>query len=272
MRVVVTGAAGSIGHRLCGSLAAMGHDVVGADIRAPEGGIEGWRYEQADIGDLATTTGLLRGHGAEGVVHLAGYPGESSLTDALDSHVVLTQTVLKAMTAAGAHRLVYASSNHAVGFTPAADGVAPSGTRPRPDTYYGVGKAAAEALISLWVDRFGIDAVCVRIGSVRDTPRSRHDLAMLLSHADAARLVDACLTAPGVRYEIVWGISANTRGWWDLGPARALGYHPEDDSERVADAILATEEDEASRQTRRFVGGTFIPPERFWETRPGEER
>ena len=33
---------------------------------------------------------------------------------------------------------------------------------------------------------------------------------------------------------VVYGISANTRGWWDLTGARALGYAPRDDAERFA--------------------------------------
>jgi uronate dehydrogenase len=269
MRIVVTGAAGRIGSSLCGSLRAKGHDVLGVDVQPwpDEDGesTEGWRFEQADIGDQDALTGLLRDHGTEGVVHLAGNPGESSLREALDSHVVLTQTVLRAMTATGARRLVYASSNHAVGFVPTSVGIADGAQRPRPDTYYGVGKAATEALVSLWVDRFGIEAVAVRIGAVLDKPTSRHLMAIWLSPGDAGRLVDACLTAPGVRYEVVFGISANTRAWWDIEPARALGYRPEDDSEIFAADVEATEENEASRHERQYVGGSFIAAEAFWE-------
>lgn len=272
MRIIVTGAAGNIGYRLCGDLAAKGHDVLGVDVRSPDGSIDGWRFQRADLADQDATTELLRDHRAEGVVHLAGNPSESSLREALDSHVLLTQTVLRAMTATGTRRLVYASSNHAVGFAPGSDGVADGAQRPRPDTYYGVGKAAAEALVSLWVDRYGIEAVAVRIGACVDRPTSRHRLAIWLSPGDAARLVDACLTAADVSYEVVFGVSANTRGWWDIGPARALGYRPEDDSERYAAEIEATEENEASRHERQYVGGSFIAAEKFWENRPDGDK
>lgn len=273
MRIVVTGAAGDVGHRLCHALSAAGHDVLGIDLN--EVAADTWRFEQADLDDLDAVTGLFGDHRAEGVVHLAGNPVESSLPDALHSHVLLTQTVLRAMTATGARRLVYASSGHAVGFATAAtttDGVLPADTRARPDTYYGVGKAAAEALISLWVDRYGIEAVCVRIGAVQERPWNRHLMAIWLSHADAARLVDAALTAPDVRYEVVFGVSANTRGWWDLGPALALGYRPQDDSEQFAAEVATGEENEASRHERRFAGGSFIEPSVFWENRSKEER
>lgn len=272
MRVVVTGAAGRIGARLCGKLADHGHDVVGADRVKLSSPPHGWRFEHADISDQAATTELLRDHRADGVVHLAGNPHESSLREALNSHVLLTQTVLHAMNSAGTRRLVYASSNHAVGFLPKTDGLAPSGTRPRPDTYYGTANAAAEALVSLWVDRYDIEAVCVRIGSVAEKPTSRHLMALWLSPSDTARLMNACLTAADVRYEVIFGMSANTRGWFDLGPAMALGYQPQDDSERFAAEIEALPDDDQAQRERQFIGGHFTAPEFFWENRSDDTR
>ena len=49
--------------------------------------------------------------------------------------------------------------------------------------------------------------------------------------------VHAALTAPDVGFAVVYGISANTRAWWDLAPARALGYLSVDDAEEYADGI-----------------------------------
>ena len=38
-----------------------------------------------------------------------------------------------------------------------------------------------------------------------------------------------------VRFGIYYGISGNTRGYWDIQSARQeLGYDPEDDAERLA--------------------------------------
>ena len=104
----------------------------------------------------------------DAVVHLAGIPTESSLPDALNSHVVSTGALLEAMVRHGVRRLVYASSNHAVGRTPRADlpgGVLGADVRGRPDTFYGVAKVAAEALLQLYADRHGLDVVSTRIGS-----------------------------------------------------------------------------------------------------------
>ena len=100
----------------------------------------------------------------DAVIHLAGIPTESSLPDALSSHVLSTAALLEAMLRHDVRRIVYASSNHAVGRTPRTD-LLGADVHARPDTFYGLGKVAAEALLRLYVDRHGCDAVCTRIGS-----------------------------------------------------------------------------------------------------------
>ena len=98
----------------------------------------------------------------------------------------------------GVGRIVYASSNHAVGFTPR-EPMLPVGTPARPDSFYGLGKVAGEALCSLYHDRHGIAVACLRIGSFRERPTTRRHLSTWLSHGDAVRLVDACLRLAGPR-------------------------------------------------------------------------
>ncbi len=126
--------------------------------------------------------------------------------------------------------------------------------RPRPDTFYGVAKVAAEGLLSLYADRYAIDAVATRIGSFLPQPESVRGLSTWLSHDDAVRMFEACLTAPDTGFAVVYGVSANTRGWWDLEPGRALGYHPQDDAERYAGAVTASANDQAEGA---HVGGPF---------------
>ena len=137
--------------------------------------------------------------------------------------------------------------------------------RGRPDTYYGVGKVAAEALLQLYVDRHGIDVVATRIGSFGTRPTSRRQLGSWLSHDDGVRMFHAALTAPAPGFAVVHGISANTRGWWDLEPGRALGYDPQDDAEQYATEIEAEPETEADRAEAAHVGGPFATRE---EERP----
>ncbi len=162
-------------------------------------------------------------------------------------------------------RIVYASSNHAVGRTPRAEALS-TAVRPRPDTFYGVGKVAAEALLSLYADRYGIDAISCRIGSFLAHPETTRHLSTWLSHDDCVRMVDAALTASAPGYAVLYGISANTRAWWDLEPGRQLGYQPQDDAEQFADRVDRRREDEVEGA---HVGGPFAT-EAFW--RPALDR
>jgi uronate dehydrogenase len=235
-------------------LAAAGHDVRGIDVVPTD---ESWAdcAVVADIGsDDAALASVLAG--ADAVVHLAAIAGETDFATALHTHLELTHRVLEAARSNGVRRVVYASSNHAVGFTPRATMVAVE-TRARPDSFYGFGKAATEALCSLYHDRYGIGVACLRIGSFRDRPTSRRHLSTWLSPGDAVRLVDACLRAGSLGFAVVYGISANRRAWWDLGPARALGYDPVDDAEHWAAEIDATPATEDDVLDGLFIGGDF---------------
>jgi uronate dehydrogenase len=256
MRVLVTGAAGSIGRVVTVGLTDRGHEVVALDlVPAPEGHEGPWHT--VDCADPDAVAAVFAAESPDAVVHLAGVPGEEDLPTEITSHVVTTAALLEAMVAHGVHRIVYASSNHAVGRTPRADladGLLTTDARPRPDTFYGTAKVAAEALLSLYADRFGFDAVACRIGSFLEQPEVRRNLATWLSHDDCVRMVEAALIAPAPGFHVLYGISANTRAWWDLEAGRAVGYQPQDDAEAWADRLPDRPED---AQENSVVGGPF---------------
>lgn len=257
-RVLITGAAGSIGRVLVAGLTERGYAVRGLDRRPLVPADPALDLVVGDCADPATVADALAG--VDAVVHLVGIPSETDLPTAMAAHVLTTGTVLEAMRDRGVRRLVYASSNHAVGWHGRTERL-PTDVRPRPDTYYGVAKVAAEALISLHADRYGVSAACLRIGSFGPRPQTRRHLATWLSPGDAVRLVDTCLSAPDLGYRVLFGISANTRAWWDLGPALALGYQPVDDAERYATQILATTASAQDDHDGRRVGGDFTGPD-----------
>jgi uronate dehydrogenase len=210
MRVLLTGAAGSIGRTLVTGLADRGHEVVGVDLLPAPDGYDG-PWHTADCTDVDAVFDVFAATGkVDAVVHLAGIPTESSLPEALTSHVVSTGVLLDAMVAHNVTRIVYASSNHAVGRTPRTD-LLDEKAPPRPDTFYGVGKVAAEALLRLYVDRYGVDAVVCRIGSFSERPENTRALSTWLSPDDCVRMVDAAVSAPAPGFAVIYGVSANTR-------------------------------------------------------------
>src|SRR5690606_9618342 len=194
MKVVVTGAAATIGRVGVGSLSAGGHEVVGFDRASPPDGVD-VVWHLGDCTDPDAVESVFAAQPLDAVVHLAGHPDELDLPGSLTSHVVTTAALLDAMVAHRVTRFVYASSNHAVGRTPRTD-LVDVAARPRPDTFYGVGKVAAEAVMSLYADRYGVDAVACRIGSFLPEPLARRHLATWLSPADCVRMVVAALETP----------------------------------------------------------------------------
>jgi uronate dehydrogenase len=232
--VLITGAAGRIGHYLRAGLPGLGWQLRLLDrVPIPEeaGSIA------ADVTDPAALRAAVAGVSA--VVHLAGAAStSSSFEEVLPANIVGTYQVIEAARVAGVRRVIYASSNHANGFSPRSDSVTP-GVGDRPDSYYGVSKIFGEALGRFYADRYGMQVACLRIGSCTDRPTSPRMLGSWLSPADAVRLVDACLRSPDLGYAVVYGISRNARRWWDLRAAEALGYQPQDDAEEFAAEVLA---------------------------------
>lgn len=251
MHVLVTGAAGAIGLTVCAGLAEAGHRVRALDrVAAADpvaAAVADWR-----VGDCLDPTAVEAAVvGVDAVVHLASNPSEAGLVDSLESHTYTTARLLDAMVASGTDRMVYASSNHAVGRIPRT-GLLGTDTPPRPDTFYGAAKVTAEALLQLYADGHGLRTFALRIGSFLDRPQTRRGLSTWLSPGDCVRLVEACLTTTSSGHHVLWGISANTRGWWDLAPGRAIGYVPVDDAEDHADQVAERPEDDAEAAV---VGG-----------------
>jgi uronate dehydrogenase len=228
--VLITGAAGAIGSCLREGLRPRVDQLVLTDAHALEPtGDE--RFVQADLADRDAV--MRAADGVDAVVHLGAIPTEASFDALLGPNLIGTFNVFEAARRGGARRIVFASSNHATGFYPVEQRLT-GRDAPRPDTLYGVTKAYGEALGSLYADKFGLDVICIRIGSFGERPRQVRELATWLSLQDAVRLFAACLSAPSAGFRVIYGASANTRLNWDLSPARELGYEPQDDAELFA--------------------------------------
>ena len=256
-RILITGAAGNIGVAMRSRLARDERILRLLDIApmAEPGPGEAIELFTASATDLDAMRRAC--DGVYAVVHLASHSGERPWDEIMAVNIQSTYVALEAARRAGVPRVIFASSNHAVGFHPKpVSGDAEDYLFPRPDTYYGVSKVTGEALGSLYHDRYGLDVICLRIGACFAYPVDERMLATWLSFDDCARLLEASLAAPSPGFRVVWAISNNTQGWWSLDEARALGYDPQDDAEAYADRVRPAEDDLGER----YVGGFFCSP------------
>ena len=176
--IVITGAAGLVGSMLRARLARPGRTLRVLDL-APLTAGPGEEAIQASVTDLDAMTAACQG--ADAVIHLAGIPGEAPWPRILEVNINGGYVAFEAARRAGTPRVVFASSNHAVGFTPRSAFPVPDYAFPAPDTYYGVSKASTEALASMYHDRYGMDAICVRILSCFPRPANVRMLSTWLS-------------------------------------------------------------------------------------------
>ncbi|WP_281288730.1 NAD-dependent epimerase/dehydratase family protein [Saccharopolyspora hirsuta] len=252
-RILITGAAGGMGTLLRPRLRRPDRvlrllDIAPIPPPRPDEAVETVRGSLTDPDVMAAAC-----QDVDAVLHLGGHSRENSWAETLSVNIDGTRTVLEAARAAGVGRVVLASSNHAAGFREVADaapGGLPADSPPRPDTYYGVSKAAVEALGSLYHSRFGMDVVCIRIGFCFERPADVRGLSLWLSPDDGARLFEACLAHPAPGYRVIWGVSANTRQVCSLAEAEELGYKARDDAERFAAELPPGDQ-------HRYLGGPF---------------
>jgi uronate dehydrogenase len=235
-RVLLTGAAGRIGGCLRPALRAGLEELRLSDLLPPEPPpVPPESFVAADLADREAVTRAVEG--MEAVVHLGGVADEAAFDELLGPNLVGAFNVFDAARRAGVRRVVYASSNRVTGFYSVERRLAGE-EAPRPDGLYGATKAFGEALARLYSDRFGLEAICVRIGSFEELPSEARNLSTWLSPGDARRLFRACLNARDIGFLTLYGASANRRSWWELGEAaRRLGYEPQDDAERYAAEI-----------------------------------
>ncbi|MDX2850284.1 NAD-dependent epimerase/dehydratase family protein [Actinacidiphila glaucinigra] len=261
--VLLTGAAGGLGTLMRELLPAYGYELRLLDMLPVEGAPDAIT---ADLADRAALREAVRG--VDAIIHLAGISLEAPFEKILRANIEGTYNLYEAAREEGVPRIVFASSNHAVGFTPRPvgdDPLIPVDTPRRPDTFYGLSKCFGEDLAQLYWDLHGLETVSIRIGSCFREPTSVRMLSVWMSPEDCARLLHAALTAEGVGHTVVYGSSANTRLWWDLSSARALGYEPRDDSEPFAAGLVAAQgELDPANPDHAHLGGHFTTHPPIW--------
>ena len=228
-RLVITGGGGRIATAIR-PLLRQQYRILLLDVREPPTALDGDEFIKSDIVSLAEMESALAG--ADAVLHLAGNPSTSVTWEEMrTANIEGTRSVYEAARRQGVKKVVFASTNHVMGFYNV-EGAWPIDTVSaiRPDSLYGVSKAFGEALGRYYSDAFGMSMICLRIGWFTPTdPTSKALGPLWISARDLAQIVTLCLETPR-RFGIYNGTSNNPEAHWSLQTARdELGYAPQDD-------------------------------------------
>lgn len=266
--VLMTGAAGDVGGRLRKLLKPIYPQLRLSDIKQPADLRSDEPFVAADLARLEEVEKAVEG--MDGIVHLGGFSVEGPWETILQANIIGCRNLFEAARRKGVKRIVFASSNHAVGFYPRYQRIGVDVTV-RPDTRYGVSKAFGEALGALYADKHGLRVLCLRIGNVGDKPLDQRRLSIWLKPDDLVQLIRIGLEHADLRYEIFYGASFNERAWWDNARAYAFGYRPTGRAEDFREEALTAQANLApDRVGDFFQGGTFCSQEfdadadRFW--------
>ena len=249
MKILITGVAGVVGTILAKELSSD-HEVTGIDLRQSE------VVETATV-DLADAVAIAPSFaGVDAVIHLAAerrHEREIGWDILTPRNIIPTANVYQASHDAGVRRLVFTSSMHVMGMyeedepwrpivngdygdldsaaVPLISGAMP----PRPDGRYAVSKEFGESLGRYYADCEGMEVICVRFGTTSTNGKPGTDprsFVSWFSHRDIAGFFRACVERPGIRYEILYGASANTWKAYDTPYAwDVLGFTPQDNAE-----------------------------------------
>ncbi len=254
-RLLLTGAAGGLGKVLRERLAPFAEVLRLSDIAgmAPAAGPQE-EVVPCDLSDKQAVHALVAG--CDAIVHMGGVSVERPFEEVLEANIKGVFHLYEAARRHGTKRVIFASSNHVIGFhrqTETLDATAPR----RPDGYYGLSKSFGEDVAQFYFDRYGIETVSIRIGSSFPEPLNRRMMHTWLSYRDLTSLIEKSLFTPDVGHTIVYGASANEGLWWDNAGAAHLGFVPQDSSEPFRVKVEAQAPVAPDDPNAIFQGGAF---------------
>lgn len=255
-RLLLTGAAGGLGKVLRERLRPYANILRLSDIgeMAPAAGPHE-EVVRCDLADKAAVHQLVEG--VDAILHFGGVSVERPFEEILGANICGVFHVYEAARRHGVKRVVFASSNHVIGFYKQDQHLDANSLR-RPDGYYGLSKSYGEDMASFYFDRYGIETVSIRIGSSFPEPANRRMMSTWLSYDDLTHLLERCLYAPNVGHTVVYGMSNNREVWWDNSQAAHLGFKPKDSSEVFRDKVEAQPMPAADDPARIYQGGAFV--------------
>ena len=267
-RVLITGAGGGIGRSLRETLRGV-YQVLAASDRVADGAGAQRRGGRPapSIADMAPVERMVAG--VDGIIHLGGISGENEWRVILQVNIVGLYNVFEAARRAGVKRIVFATSNHAVGFYPRAETIdhgscrgrtaatasaRPSARRSPASTPTSTGSAFVHAHRQFRpeADR---QAAGSRSGSARATSRSSCGSgSSTRTSATRSFTASRVISAPGTTIQTPTGSATNRRTIPNPTP-RPKSSRP---SRPARDPIA-----------ERYQGGTFCAAEYGAERMPG---
>lgn len=255
-RLLLTGAAGQLGQVMRKRLAPLAKTIRLADLAPLDSPEENEECISCDLSDAAAVHEMVAG--CDGIVHLGGVSVERPFDQIVGGNIVGLYNLYEAARAHGRPRIVFASSNHTIGYYPQTERLGPDAPF-RPDGLYGVSKCFGEALARMYFEKFGQETALVRIGSCTPEPTNYRMLSTWLSRDDFTSMIEAILRAPTLGCPVIWGSSDNDAGWWDNSHLGWLGWNPNDNAEAFRARIAThTPKPDPSDAMVCFQGGGFV--------------
>jgi uronate dehydrogenase len=258
IKVALSGAGGIMGKLLRAELPKRGVNLRSAGGRTP---LTAWREGEdimhGDLRDPAVVDKLLQG--VDVLVHLAGTSVERPLPEIIENNLVALYQVYEGARRNKVRRVIFASSNHAFGMYSVNEKLSLDAPF-RPDGFYGLSKVWGEAMARMYWDKHGIEGISMRIGTAFGKPPANfRQLSTWLGTGDLVDLMMRCIEVPGVGYMAVWGVSNNTRSYYDNAGAEKLGYTPRQNAEDYAAEILKQPKVAYEHQGGAFVTSDLLP-------------
>jgi len=255
-RLLLTGAAGGLGKVLRPRMGNLANVVRVSDVADLASAAANEEVVRCDLGDYDGMLALL--DGVDAVVHLGGMSIDGPFEPILNANIRGAYNLYEGARQHGVKRVLFASSNHVVGFHKQTDRLDATAAM-RPDGNYGVSKAFGESLSRFYFDRYGIETVCMRIGSSFPKAIDHRMMSTWLSYDDLTELIRCALFAPTVGHTIVYAASDNTPSWWDNRYATHLGWTPKDSSDPFRAEVEATVPRlDPADPAAMYQGGQFV--------------
>lgn len=190
-----------------------------------------------DLGDADAVSQLVQG--CDAILHLGGISVEAPFDQIMNANILGMYNLYEAARKHGHPRIMFASSNHTIGFYRQDEHIDAHASM-RPDGLYGVSKCFGEAIARMYFDKFGQETAIVRIGSCFDKPKNHRMLSTWLSYDDFTALFERVFQIPMLGCPVIWGVSNNDSLWWNNNQAHFLGWHPKDNAEQFREELEKT--------------------------------